>query len=195
VTETKITVFEMNKDACAWSKWQNSQEEPFDDDHRSPSLLLYLPCNIPYHKKHHDFSSDDFPGTVTAFLLFKVETDFPEVPPQSQGWAVNFQEIFHLESPAAAGCQVLQLFMEINVEFIQEGHVPDSRGVYCVKQVGTLLEYQVEHRYGMGLLELIAIHHLLGELEVSLILQTPNKDILLIWSNRSKVFLLDRVLR
>ena len=71
-----------------------------------------------------------------------------------------------------AGVQVVQLLMESSVELLQEGGVPGSRGMLCVEEVEGLLEHLVEHRDGLGLLELAALHHLLRESEVFSVLQT-----------------------
>ena len=76
----------------------------------------------------------------------------------------------HHETPA--GVQVLQLLLESSVELLQEGGVPGSRGALCAEEVEALLEHLVEHRDGLGLLELAALHHLLGESEVFSVLQT-----------------------
>ena len=71
-----------------------------------------------------------------------------------------------------AGVQVIQLLMESSAELLQEGGVTGSRGALCVEEVEALLEHLVEHRDGLGLLELAALHHLLGESEVFSVLQT-----------------------
>ena len=73
---------------------------------------------------------------------------------------------------AQAGVQVLQLLLESNVELLQEGGVPGSRRALCVEEVEALLEHLMEHRDGLGLLELAALHHLLGESKVFSVLQT-----------------------
>ena len=46
------------------------------------------------------------------------------------------------------------------------------REALCVEEVDGLLEHLVEHRDGLGLLELAALHYLLGESEVFSVLQT-----------------------
>ena len=71
-----------------------------------------------------------------------------------------------------AGVQVIQLLMESSVELLQEGGVPGSRGALCVEEVEALLEHLVEHRNGLGLLELVTLHHLLGKTEAFSVLQT-----------------------
>ena len=71
-----------------------------------------------------------------------------------------------------AGVQVVQLLMESSAELLQEGGVPGSRGALCVEEVEALLEHLMKHRDGLGLLELAALHHLLGESEVFSVLQT-----------------------
>ena len=68
--------------------------------------------------------------------------------------------------------QVDQLLKESSVEMLQEGGVSGSRGALCVEEVEALLEHLVEHRDGLGLLELAAVHHLLGKSEVFSVLQT-----------------------
>ena len=77
-----------------------------------------------------------------------------------------------LPSLPQAGVQVVQLLMESSVELLQEGGVPGSRGALCVEEVEALLEHLMEHRDGLGLVELAALHHLLGESEVFSVLQT-----------------------
>ena len=68
--------------------------------------------------------------------------------------------------------QVGQLLMEPSAELLQEGGVPGSRGACCVEDAEALLEHLVENRDGLGLLELAALHHLLGESKVFSVLQT-----------------------
>ena len=55
---------------------------------------------------------------------------------------------------------------------LQEGGVPGSRRALCVEEVEALLEHLVEHRDGLILLELVALHHLLGKTKVFSVLQT-----------------------
>ena len=71
-----------------------------------------------------------------------------------------------------AGVQVVQLLMESSAELLQEGGVPGSRGALCVEEVEGLLEHLMEHREGLGLVELAALHHLLGQSEIFSVLQT-----------------------
>ena len=68
--------------------------------------------------------------------------------------------------------QVGQLLTKSSAELLQEGGVPGSRGAHCVEDAEALLEHLVEHRDGLGLLQLAALHHLLGESEVFSVLQT-----------------------
>ena len=99
--------------------------------------------------------------------------DALEVPLHGQGGARPSQgRVFLSHHLPQAGVQVVQLLMESSVELLQESGVPGSRGALCVKEVETLLEHLVEHRDGLGLLELAALHHLLGEIEVFSVLQT-----------------------
>ena len=96
-----------------------------------------------------------------------------EVPLHSQCGAHPFQgRVFLSHHLPQAGIQVVQLLMESSAELLQEGGVPGSRGALCVEEVEGLLEHLVEHRDGLGLLELAALHHLLGESEVFSVLQT-----------------------
>ena len=71
--------------------------------------------------------------------------------------------------------QVGQLLTKSSAELLQEGGVPGSRGALCMEEVEALLEHLVEHRDGLGLLELAALHHLLGESEVFSVLQTESR--------------------
>ena len=99
--------------------------------------------------------------------------DALEVPLHSQGGARPSQgRVFLSHHLPQAGVQVVQLLMESSAELLQEGGVPGSRGALCVEEVEALLEHLVEHRDGLGLLELAALHHLLGESEVFSVLQT-----------------------
>ena len=99
--------------------------------------------------------------------------DSLEVPLQGQYGAHSSQgRVFLSCHGAQAGVQVVQLLMESSAELLQEGGVPGSRGALCVEEVEALLEHLVEHREGLGLLELAALHHLLGESEVFSVLQT-----------------------
>ena len=99
--------------------------------------------------------------------------DSLEVPLHSQCWACPSQgRVFLSHHLPQAGVQVIQLLMESSEELLQEGGVPGSRGVLCVEEVEGLLEHLVEHREGLGLLELAALHHLLGESKVFSVLQT-----------------------
>ena len=65
-----------------------------------------------------------------------------------------------------------QSFNLFHIELLQKGGVPGSRGVLCVEEVEGLLEHLMEHRDGLGFLELATLHHLLGESEVFSVLQT-----------------------
>ena len=99
--------------------------------------------------------------------------DALEVPLHSQGGARPSQaRVFLSHHLPQAGVQVVQLLMESSAELLQEGGVPGSRGALCVEEVEALLEHLVEHRDGLGLLELVTLHHLLGESEVFSVLQT-----------------------
>ncbi|KAI4542049.1 hypothetical protein MG293_007428 [Ovis ammon polii] len=79
----------------------------------------------------------------------------------------------------AAGIQVVQLLMESRAELLQESGVPGSRRAFCVEEVEALLEHLVEHRDGLGLLELAATHLLLRESEVFPVPQTGRDESLL----------------
>ena len=81
---------------------------------------------------------------------------------------------------AQAGVQVVQLLMESTAELLQEGGVPGSRGALCVEEVEALLEHLVDHRDGLGLLELAATHLLLRKSEVFPIAQTGKREIVFI---------------
>ena len=99
--------------------------------------------------------------------------DALEVPLHGQCGARPSQgRVFLSHHLPQAGVQVVQLLMESSVELLQEGGVPGSRGALCVEEVEALLEHLVEHREGLGLLELATLHHLLGESEVFSVLQT-----------------------
>ena len=99
--------------------------------------------------------------------------DALEVPLHGQCGAHPSQDrVFLSHHLPQAGIQFVQLLMESSAELLQEDGVPGSRGALCVEKVEGLLEYLVEHREGLGLLELAALHHLLGESEVFSVLQT-----------------------
>ena len=89
--------------------------------------------------------------------------DALEVPLHSQCGARPSQgRVFLSHHLPQAGVQVVQLLMESSAELLQEGGVPGSRGALCVEEVEALLEHLMEHRDGLGLLELAALHHFLG---------------------------------
>ena len=93
--------------------------------------------------------------------------DALEVPLHGQCGARPSQgRVFLSRQQAQAGIQVVQLLMESSAELLQESGVPGSRGALCVEEVEGLLEHLVEPRDGLGLLELAALHYLLGESEV-----------------------------
>ena len=99
--------------------------------------------------------------------------DSMEVPLQGQSGAHPSQgRGFLSHHLPQAGMEVLHLLMVASVELLQEGGVQGSKGALCVEEVEALLEHLVEHREGLGLLELAALHHLLGESEVFSVLQT-----------------------
>ena len=99
--------------------------------------------------------------------------DSMEVPLQGQSGVHPSQgRVFLSHHLPQAGVQVVQLLMESSAELLQEGGVPGSRGALCVEEVEALLEHLMEHRDGLGLLELATLHHLLGESEVFSVLQT-----------------------
>ena len=102
--------------------------------------------------------------------------DALEVPLHGQRGAHPSQgRIFLSHHLPQAGIQVSQLLMESSAELLQEGGVPGSRGVLCVEEISALLEHLMEHRDGLGLLELAALHHLLGKSEVHSVLQTEER--------------------
>ena len=99
--------------------------------------------------------------------------DSLEVPLHGQCGARPSQcRVFLSHHLPQAGVQVIQLLMESSAELLQEGGVPGSRGALCVEEVEGLLEHLVEHRDGLGLLELVTLHHLLGKTEAFSVLQT-----------------------
>ena len=99
--------------------------------------------------------------------------DALKVPLHGQRGALPSQgRVFLSRHLPQAGVQVIQLLMESSAELLQEGGVPGSRGVLCVEEVEGLLEHLMEHRDGLGLLELATLHHLLRESEVFSVLQT-----------------------
>ncbi|KAM7240894.1 hypothetical protein CapIbe_007466 [Capra ibex] len=99
--------------------------------------------------------------------------DSMEVPLQGQSGAHPSQgRGFLSHHLPQAGMEVLHLLMKSSVELLQEGGVPGSRGALCVEEVEALLEYLVEHRDGLGLLELVTLCHLLGKTEAFSVLQT-----------------------
>ena len=99
--------------------------------------------------------------------------DALEVPLHGQCGACPSQgRVFLSHHVPQAGVQVIQLLMESSVKLLQEGGVPGNRGALCVEEVEGLLEHLVEHREGLGLLELAALHHLLGESELISVVQT-----------------------
>ena len=99
--------------------------------------------------------------------------DALEVPLHGQCGARPSQgRVFLSRHCAQAGIQVVQLLMQSSAELLQKDGVPGNRGALCVDEVEGLLEQLVEHRDGLGLLELAALHHLLGESEVFSVLQT-----------------------
>ena len=96
-----------------------------------------------------------------------------EVPLQGQSGAHPSQgRGFLSHHLPQAGMEVLHLLMKSSEELLQEGGVPGSRGALCVEEVEALLEYLVEHRDGLGLLELVTLCHLLGKTEAFSVLQT-----------------------
>ena len=102
--------------------------------------------------------------------------DALEVPLHGQGGACPSQgRVFLSHILPQAGIQVDKLVQESIAELLQEGGVPGSRGALCVEEAEALLEHLVEHRDGLGLLELAALHHLLGESEVFSVLQTETR--------------------
>ena len=99
--------------------------------------------------------------------------DSMEVPLQGQSGAHPSQgRGFLTHHLPQAGMEVLHLLMKSSEELLQEGGVPGSRGALCVEEVEALLEYLVEHRDGLGLLELVTLCHLLGKTEAFSVLQT-----------------------
>ena len=99
--------------------------------------------------------------------------DALEVPLHGQCGARPSQgRVFLSHHLPQAGVQVVQLLMESSAELLQVGGVPGSRGALCVEEVEALLEHLVEHRNGLGLLELVTLHHLLGKTEAFSVLQT-----------------------
>ncbi|VTJ74053.1 Hypothetical predicted protein [Marmota monax] len=65
--------------------------------------------------------------------------------------------------------------MDSNVEFTLKAGVLRSRGALWLEEVGDLGEHPMEDRHGLNFLELAAMHHLLGKLEVPSVLQTQGR--------------------
>ena len=108
--------------------------------------------------------SEDFPGAVTVFFLFQVDMDSVEVPLQDQSGAHPSQgRVFLSRHLPLAGIQVVQLLLQSSAELLQEGSIPGSKEALCVEEVEALLEHLMEHRDGLGLLELVTLHNLLGK--------------------------------
>ena len=121
----------------------------------------------------HHLHSDDFPGAVTVFFLFQVDMDSVEVPLQDQSGAHSSQgRVFLSRHLPLAGIQVVQLLLQSSAELLQKGSVPGSKEALCVEEGEALLEHLMEHRDGLGLLELVTLHHLLGKTEAFSVLQT-----------------------
>ncbi|OWK01020.1 hypothetical protein Celaphus_00018254, partial [Cervus elaphus hippelaphus] len=96
-----------------------------------------------------------------------VDMDALEVPLHGQcGARPSQSRVFLSHHLPQAGAQVIQLLMESSAELLQEGGVPGSRGALCVEEVEAMLEHLVEHREGLGLLELATTLLLLREAEV-----------------------------
>ena len=120
-----------------------------------------------------DIQSDDFPGTGAVFLLIQVDMDSLEVRCHGICGARPSQgRVFLSRHLLPTVVQVSQLLTKSSAELLQEGGVPGRRGALCVEEVEALLKHLVEQRDGLGLLQLTALHHLLGESEVFSVLQT-----------------------
>ena len=90
--------------------------------------------------------------------------DSVEVPLQDQSGAHPSQgRVFLSRHLPLAGIQVVQLLLQSSAELLQEGSIPGSKEALCVEEVEALLEHLMEHRDGLGLLELVTLHNLLGK--------------------------------
>ena len=142
---------------------------------QSPAYILECSFKLADEEREGspDVQSDDFPGAGAVFLLIQVDMDSLEVRCHSICGARPSQgRVFLSCHLLPTVVQVGQLMNESSAELLQEGGVPGSRGVRCVEDVEALLEHLVEHSDGLGLLQLTALHHLLGKSEVFSVLET-----------------------
>ena len=94
--------------------------------------------------------------------VLQVEGDPLEVGPQG-GVLMHEGGLGQPRLLQGTGLQVIQLLREPRAQFLQESHVPRSRGRVRAEEVEDLLGHHVDHREGLRLLEPLAIKQLLGE--------------------------------
>ncbi|XDA72311.1 hypothetical protein R6Z07F_002592 [Ovis aries] len=161
-TDLHLRKYYFNLGQYLKSKEHNSQ---YSHRFRCASLSAQSPPTVPQR-------------IILATSASKVDMDALEVPLHGQGGARPSQgRVFLSRHLPQAAFQVIQLLMESSAELLQEGGVQGSRGTLCVEEVEALLEYLVEHRDGLGLLELAATHLLLRESEVFPVPQTGKREI------------------
>ena len=150
-------------------RWESSQAEL-----RSPSIFLNL-----FYKLLDEVRAPSSPlltisQVQSLYLSLSGRHGFRGGTSSRAEWGLSFpgQSSLPVPSPDPGRRQGHPVAVGVQAELLQEGGVPGSRWALCVEEVEALLEHLVEHRNGLGLLELVTLHHLLGKTEAFSVLQT-----------------------
>ena len=138
-----------------------------------PSFLTSFTSCLMKRGLHH-LHSWWFPRHSHCILSLSGRHGFRGGTSSRTEWGLSFpgQSSLPVPPPDPGRRRGRPVAVEVQAELLQEGGVPGSRWALCVEEVEALLEHLVERRNGLGLLELVTLHHLLGKTEAFSVLQT-----------------------
>ena len=138
-----------------------------------PSFLTFVTSCLMKRGLHH-LHSWWFPRCSHCILSLSGRHGFHGSTSSRAEWGLSFpgHSSLPVPSPAPGRCPGCPVAVGVQAVLLQEGAVPGSRRALCVEEVEALLEHLVEHKNGLGLLELVTLHHLLGKTEAFSVLQT-----------------------
>ena len=151
------------------SRWESSQAE-----FRSPSIFPNLCYKLLDEERAPSSPLWWFPRCSHCILSLSGRHGFHGSTSSRAEWGLSFpgHSSLPVPSPAPGRCPGCPVAVGVQAVLLQEGAVPGSRRALCVEEVEALLEHLVEHKNGLGLLELVTLHHLLGKTEAFSVLQT-----------------------
>ena len=172
----------MNTGECTRMMWHLSRWESSQAEFRSPSIFLNLFYKLLDEESAPSSPLWGFPRRSHFILSLSGRHGFHGSTSSRPAWGLAFPgQSLPLPSPAPGRCPGRPVAVGVQVVLLQEGGVPGSRWGLCVEEVEAVLEHVLEHRNGLGLLELVTVHHLLGKTKAFLFYRQEWGESLLIW--------------